>query len=459
MAGIGFQLTKLMRPRTFTGLFKAYGYAALIGSGPWVLSMITIAILGLLLHRFGGRGDLELFFVTVTHIFAASLVLTGPLQLILSRYAADCIFAKQDEKVFTSLMGGVVLTLVVNAILGYLFFTIFVPATPLFQIASTGVLMVVSAIWTASVYLTAMKDYLAVVRCFAVGYATSLVAAWALGLGLGVAGTMLGFLLGQIVLLLSMLSILYRAFGTTALPSFEFLGAFRKYIALAACGFTYNFGIWVDKALHWWLSPHSHQVAGALHASPLYDQAIFMSFLSIVPGMAVFLMTLETTFAWRYSEFFRLVTGKGTLNEILEMKNGMVDSLRNGVSMLLKFQGAVTLAFVLSAEHLLKALGLGAVQTLVFQLTLIGVFMLVLFLALLTVLFYLDRLRDALLCSAVFALTNLGLTFASLLFDERWYGLGFTAAACVSALLTGHLANRALHRLEYETFTAQPIYP
>ena len=53
MAGIGFQLTKLMQKRTLAGGLHAYGFAALIGSGPWVLSMVTLAALGLVLHRAG----------------------------------------------------------------------------------------------------------------------------------------------------------------------------------------------------------------------------------------------------------------------------------------------------------------------------------------------------------------------------------------------------------------------
>jgi uncharacterized membrane protein len=459
MAGIGFQLTKLMQKRTLAGGLHAYGFAALIGSGPWVLSMVTLAGLGLVLQRAGTASELDLFFVAVTHIFAFSLISTGPLQLLLSRYTADRVFSKQDEKIFPSLLGALAVTFAVNALLGLIFFLGFVPAAPLFQLAAAGVLMVVSAIWIAAIYVTALKDYTAVVRCFAIGYAVSLAAAWALSHAFGVAGTMAGFLIGQVILLLTMIGLIYREYGSAAPPSFAYFSYFKKHADLALCGFVYNLGIWIDKPLHWWLSPHSHQVSGALWASPLYDQAVFLSFLSVAPGMAVFLLTLETTFAGRYAEFFRLVVEKGTIREILRTKAEMIDALRDGLIRLLKFQGAFTLVFVLSAERLLSALGLGALQTLVFQVTLIGVFLLVLFLALLTVLFYLNRLRDALFCCSVFAAVNFVLTVASLLADERWYGIGFTAAAAAGVVVAGFLANRALQRIDYETFTSQPIYP
>ncbi len=458
MAGIGFQLTKLMQKRTLAGGLHAYGFAALIGSGPWALSMVTLAALGLVLHRAGQTREFDLFFVTVTHIFAFSLVTTGPLQLLLSRYSADAIFAKQDEKVFPSLLGALAVAFAVNALVGLLFFLGFVPAAPLFLFASAGVLCVVSGIWIAATYVTAVKNYSAVVYCFALGYAVSFAAAWILTGPLGIAGTMIGFLLGQIVLLLTMIAVIYREYGSAAPPSFAFLAYFRTQRHLALCGLAYNLGIWIDKPLHWWLSPHSYQVAGALWASPLYDQAVFLSFLSVAPGMAVFLLTLETTFAGRYTEFFRLVVEKGPFREITRTKTEMVEALRDGITRLLKFQGAFTVALVLSAEPLLAALGLGAVQTLVFQVTLVGVCFLVLFLSLLTVLFYLDRLREALIACTSFAAANLTLTLAGLLVDERWYGLGFTVAAGLGAAVAGHYANRSLARLEYQTFTSQPLY-
>lgn len=457
MAGIGFQLTKLMQKRTLAGGLQAYGYAALIGSGPWVLSMVTLALLGTALHS-GLKKELDLFFVAVTHIFAFSLIATGPLQLLLSRYAADQVFAKQEEKVFPSFLGALVLTFAVNAVIGLVFFVGFVPAPPLFQFAAAGVLMVVSAIWIGAVYLTAVHDYGAVLRCFAIGYAASFGFAWALSQGAGIAGTMIGFLAGQLVLLLAILRVIHKQFGTVALPSFGFLGYFKKHPDLALCGLVYNLGIWIDKPLHWWLSPHGYQIAGALYASPLYDQAVFLSFLSVAPGMAVFLLTLETTFAGKYAEFFRLVVEKGTLGELRRTKTEMVDALRDGLARLMKFQGAVTLGLILAAEPLLRGLGLGAVQTLVFQITLLGVCLLVLFLAMLTVLFYLDRLREAMVTCALFALVNLAATVGGLMADERWYGLGFTAAAAVGIVMAGFYAERALRRLEYQTFTQQPVY-
>ena len=44
MAGIGFELRKLLRKRTYTGMLQAYAYAGIISSGPWVLSIVGILL-------------------------------------------------------------------------------------------------------------------------------------------------------------------------------------------------------------------------------------------------------------------------------------------------------------------------------------------------------------------------------------------------------------------------------
>ena len=59
MAGIGFQLTKLMQRRTFAGGLQAYGYAALIGSK---------ATVSLLPHK-----DHHLFTGTGAHLIGQQL--------------------------------------------------------------------------------------------------------------------------------------------------------------------------------------------------------------------------------------------------------------------------------------------------------------------------------------------------------------------------------------------------
>ena len=82
MAGIGFELRRLLRKNTLVGLIEAYAYAGIIGSGPWVFSIVGILLIGI----FSASVVVPDFLVTqfqtsVTYLVASSLILTGLVQL------------------------------------------------------------------------------------------------------------------------------------------------------------------------------------------------------------------------------------------------------------------------------------------------------------------------------------------------------------------------------------------
>ena len=60
MAGVGFSLRKLHRDDGYTGLFKLYGAAGLISSGPWLLSIMTLLLIGMLGRALVPGGQLGL---------------------------------------------------------------------------------------------------------------------------------------------------------------------------------------------------------------------------------------------------------------------------------------------------------------------------------------------------------------------------------------------------------------
>ena len=45
MAGIGFELRHMLRKNTLLSLVQAYAYASVIGSGPWVFSIVGILLI------------------------------------------------------------------------------------------------------------------------------------------------------------------------------------------------------------------------------------------------------------------------------------------------------------------------------------------------------------------------------------------------------------------------------
>jgi uncharacterized membrane protein len=86
MAGIGFELRKMLRRDNLSGMLGAYAYAGIISSGPWILSIVGILLIGMLSLPFVVPGSLiTQFQVSVTYLIAGSLILTGPMQLSFTR--------------------------------------------------------------------------------------------------------------------------------------------------------------------------------------------------------------------------------------------------------------------------------------------------------------------------------------------------------------------------------------
>ena len=92
MAGIGFELRRLLDRQSLWGLVRAYTYAGVISSGPWVLSILGVMGIGLLSVGPLPAMEVRQFLVTITYLMAASLIWTGGLQLMFARFIADCIY-------------------------------------------------------------------------------------------------------------------------------------------------------------------------------------------------------------------------------------------------------------------------------------------------------------------------------------------------------------------------------
>ncbi len=454
MAGIGFELRKLLVPRTYAGTLGAYLYAGVISTGPWIISIVSIILLNLILQPVLTEAERVLFSTTITHSYALALILTGALQYVLNRHAADLVSSGTPEKIYPAAIAALVLTAFLGLGAGVLLFGVLTPEPLVYQAAAISLFVYVCLIFVAANYLSVLLHYRSIVAGFLAGYAISCLAAWFAASRWGVAPALGGFAVGHLVLFLFLLGSLRRelAGSATSLASWEFLGHLRRFPGLILCGFLYNLGIWIDKFLFWHLSAENRQVSGVLHASPEYDLAIYLSLLSIVPGLTVFFLRLETDFAASFQRFFRATNRGGRLADILAARDGMIDSLRSGFLHLLSVQAVVTLALLIYAGRIGQWLGIGAIQEGIFRVTLIGAFLLMLFLALMTILFYLDDRRGALLACVVFAFANAGLSLATVLANEAWYGFGFVVAAGAAMFITAWRVNARIARFEYHVF-------
>ncbi|MCB1227645.1 MAG: exopolysaccharide Pel transporter PelG [Verrucomicrobiales bacterium] len=456
MAGIGIHLRKLTRTGSIADTLAAYSGAAVVSAGPWIISIIALMLLTWLLHQVLPADEIRLFTSSVTHVYAFALILTGPLQILLTRYTADQISLNHPERIYPSFRGGVLVAAVVHALLGWFFFVQHVPAPPGFSVAAAALLVQVACIFIASVYLSTLRHYVSIVAAFALGYGVGIAAAWKLAATHGVAGAMAGLLAGHFLLFLTLVIRIRSELGRGRGSAFAFWRTGWHMPGLLLTGLFYNLGIWIDKFLFWWMSKHYAVVAGVLHAAPDYDLAIYLSLLSIAPGMAVFFLQVETRFSEAFHHYFDCVNGGRSLMEIRQAKHQIIHSLREGFARLVKVQGVATLLLVLFAHQLAGWFQVGFVQLGILRITLFGGFLLMVFLAMLTVLFYFNDRRGALLCSLAFLLANGCLSALTLQRNEAWYGFGFVAASALAVFIATVRVNRRLDQLEFHTFRGEP---
>ena len=173
-------------------------------------------------------------------------------------------------------------------------------------------------------------------------------------------GLLLGFVIGHFVLLIGMVTLTLRTFPLRATHSSPLISCApaRCITSLIWAGFLYNLAVWADKLMFWFYPDTSQSIIGPLRASLIYDLPIFLAYLAIIPGMAVFLVRIETDFVEYYEKFYDAVREGGSLDHIETMRDNMLFTVRQGLFEIVKIQAiAVLLVFVLG-EKLLDWLGI-----------------------------------------------------------------------------------------------------
>ncbi len=456
MAGIGFELRKLLDKRGYFGLFQAYAYAGIISSGPWVLSIVGMLVIGIIsVAVVVPQFLITQFQVSVTYLIAISLIVTGGLQLGFTRYTADRLFDKANDMILPNFMGTLFVTTGCSGAAGIVVcLSMFGEQSVVYRLLMTAGFVIMCNIWIVTVFLSGVRQYKAILLLYAVGYAVTVAAAILLR-PLGLEGLLAGFLIGQFVLLLAMIMLTIYNYPSNRFIEFDFMKPGRMFRSLVGIGLLLNFGLWIDKLIFWYYPDTGQWIIGPLAASPIYDMPIFLGYLSIIPGMAVFLVRIETDFVEYYDKFYDAVRKGGALDYIEEMRDAMVFTVRQGIFEIMKIQAITCLIVFIAGQSLLRWLGISELYLSLLSVDIIGAGLQVVLLGLVNVFFYLDKRKEVLLLVAVFALANIVLTCATLNLGAAYYGYGFTLSMLIAVTVGMVMLDRKLGKLEYETFMLQ----
>jgi uncharacterized membrane protein len=254
---------KLLQRDSLLSMLRAYAYAGVISSGPWVLSIIGMLLIGILSFSVVKPNLLiTQFQVTITNVIAFSLILTGPGQLAFTRFVADRLFEHRADVVAANYHGLLLLTTAVAGTLSLAVMLWFFPAQSLaYRCLTIATFVITCNIWMATVFLSGLKQYREIVILYLIGYGISVSAAYAMR-PLGLEGLLAGYFVGQLFLFSGMHSLIIRNFLTPEGIRFDFLKKNLRYETLFWIGFLYNLSAWIDKFIFWTFPPTSEAIIG-----------------------------------------------------------------------------------------------------------------------------------------------------------------------------------------------------
>ncbi|WP_432736730.1 exopolysaccharide Pel transporter PelG [Maridesulfovibrio sp. FT414] len=455
MAGIGFELRRMLRKDSYLAEMSAYLYAAMVSSGPWLMSVLCLAVLGLYSYSGFSRHDQDIFRTTIVYVYAFTLIYVGYIQLVVTRYLADRFYLNDSKVTLTAFWTSAFLVLLAGGVIGGGAIWFFELALT-YKIIAVELFLIVAMIWLAMIFLSAVKDFHSIVQAFAIGTAVSVGGAFFFYPFMGLDGYLLGYTVGQALIFFWLLARLLAEFPPAKVWDPKMLTYFIKYWELALIGFFFNLAIWVDKIL-FWFAPDSRMVVPYLRTHDMYEGPIFFAYLTIVPSLAIFLVKIETRFYEHYHDYFAKIIAKKELASIIEEKKGMITMLKESLREILIVQGSLTLVCLLLAPDFIAVAGLSPLQKPLFQIALVGALMQVMLSVAVIILFYFDLRKEVLAVTLVFFLSNSGLTWLSIQLGFTFYGFGYCYSCLISLMFAYYLVSKSVENLEYITFSSQPL--
>ncbi len=464
MAGIGFTLKRMFTDETYTNRTKAYLYSALVAAGPWIAAVITVNSLVFIMEFIVQlTAEKELFMGTIVYSFVFSQILTAPWQLLVTRYISDRLYSREYEFIRPSFLGLSKIVSVFSLGMSVVFY--FGKALPVYyKLMSIYLFIVISLIWILMVYLSAVKDYELIARAYIYGgvlsagltifllynplpfpslvYSSNLLFAYLMGLSLTL-----------LMLMYNFLSTFYFGNGL----EYDFLRYLNKFPSLFFIGLFYTVGLWVDDILMWF-SIIGVKVYNTYLFAPIYDNAVFLAYLTIIPSMVLFLVSVETEFYDHYKEYYGLANKSGTYAEIDTVAQQMKKSIYRRLFHTFQIQALISIFFVLLSKPIFNFFNFSVLIRNIFRVSVLGALFNIFVLLIILVLLYFEVRKSAVFISFLFCFSNFILTTYYAGKGLQFYGYGFFLGSLIVFIIAVFVLIMFMRKINFATFALQPLF-
>ena len=447
MAGIGFELYKILQKGTLSSIVQAFFLGIIIIAGPWILSVLTIYIIQRYAYMAIGDNP-SLFTVSIVYVYAFSLFFTGGLHYVFSRYIADMVFIENYDDIPPALLTAIILVMVVSIIPVVLFILCndfsFINHTGVYIVSLTSLFIIINILWLLLVYISLLKVYYKIFFSYLTGTIASIVGVYYFGSLYGVAGALAGYTVGQAIIVVLLLAISQTFYPVKKVTmSKSFLKSFKEHNRIFLMGCFFNMAIWSDKMLYWFFK--GKNISNTLYYYCItYDIPVFLAYLTMIPGLVYFLIVVETDFHKYFTDFIKNIL-YDSWRYIQIKKNKMLLSLKNGIKGLIFFQSIFTIALLLKIDTLLNISGYSqTVDINILRILIIAVFFHMLTLNLMLYLLYLELQSNAATAACIYLLLNVVGTIVAIFYTNWLPGTSYLFASFVAAIYCGyHLYKKA----------------
>ena len=460
MAGIGFKLQKLLVEEIYLSALKGFFYALVITSGPWLIMVISLAFLSILFSFILCPQDQLVFNLLLVHISVLTIIITGTFQLFFTRIFSDKLYTKEREELPNVIMTNLLITMALLLILVFPFFlikTTFPQNVTFFvKMLSFCLVFALNIIWVLMNYISTSDEFLNFITHYIAGSLISVTLGGLLGFLSGFSGFFFGFFTGQAYIATVLFYQTVKVFGFPTKILFSALYRFPQYRILLVSGFLLYIGMWIDKFIYWY-GPSGQRLTPVFYYHSVYNEIFFAAFLLMTPIMAIFFITMETSFYKSYYAYHEKHIYTETLERLKESCNKVKKTVKSSLIYIIQIQGMVVVLGVLYSKNILAFLNIPVSHYPLFNVILIGVFFHMLMLITCILLYYLDLKFETMIIYFTFFCLNGILTLMFMHASEGHSGLGYMIFSIIVFVLSLWKLKVSLDNLNYLTFTRQKI--
>lgn len=446
MAGIGFELRKVIAKDSLGSFFKASLSGIFIVAGPWLLSIVSLSLISFITKN-SSNTVMDQFFTILVYIFSFSLLISGGFQYLFTRIFSDFIY---DNRVNESLYIILVYLLISG---GVAFLIPFIITYSLVEFDNLYIKIVFSVsyqssvinmLWIILIFVSFLKWYKKILLAFVAGIITMAIMIF-LSNSTELHTLLNCYTTGNLVTLLGLIFLSVKDYLPKKLKVCEIFDLlytyWGKYRYLFLTGAFYYFAFWIDKML-FWIHYGDFVLPFNLKLYYTYDISMYIANLSIIPGMVYFVITSETTFYIKMKKFLISLSNSDYRTIKLKREELKLESHR-GIKNQTLIQSLLTLALSLLSYKIVPEYFI----TLIITLWAVN-FQLLVF-SYLNFLFYMDRYKHSFLIVTLMALINIIFFYIFMFFPiKNIPGVSYLISTAFGFVLSNMLFKYNIKRID-----------